>query len=242
MATLKPYGGVLSHLIRLIADSGISPEDLQLLHSSGRFSALLNMSDSAENRSANKLYKLCSEKLEKAAGARRLGNMGDWFDCMRRASELLRALWKVRWTQADKEHRDPVASKWETLNERYKAEVSALLLLQAYGRQVLIPRASFLLAEAMKERVPCHVCHWRGTHGSYLTCQVCKGTKLLEVSTVICPQCSGSGEGTAYEENDRPGVCSLCIAARTIVIDSCGKEAATGVESMLGILGIGAPC
>lgn len=245
MATLKDYAGVLSHHVKLITDSGISPVALQALHSSGLFSTLLRCEEPyrvsresladllkvQEKRSIKELRDLASRKLAQAARAREKHNLGgshNWFEHMESASELLRAIYR----RLEKEEFGQIGTRktdtlWRPLSNRYHAEASAMLLSTAYGRVCKLEDAQSSLRDAIKIEAPCHVCRWTGNLQQFLECGACKGRKLLPVHVITCPECQGSGDGWAYAGTDGPGVCPLCLdsgaEAGKIFVDSLNK-------------------
>lgn len=247
MATLKEYAGVLSHHVKLIADSNIGPDKLHELHASGVFSTLLSCPEPRkvdreslhrvlmvrDERPVETLRDLCHRKLEQAARARERDNMGgatNWFDCMEQASELLRAIYqKLEQGGNRQKSHGRIDAIWEPLSTRYYREASALLLLKAYDRTCKLEEAHSILVEAMKSSVPCHVCHWNGRWGySALQCKACGGKKLLATNMVTCPDCQGSGVGDAYIPADGgTGSCLLCLNGRVgmgkILVDSLNK-------------------
>lgn len=250
MPTLRDYAGILSHHVKLVADSGISPDQLQSLHASGLFSDLLqtlephrvdrealrSMLKIHEQRTVSQLHGLCRQKLERASLARARENLGcknNWFDCMNQASELLRAIYRELHAGFSVETQKEIEKKtdaiWQPFSERYHAEASALILKLAYGRIAALEDAHARLLEAMKSQVPCYVCEWRGSHNEGLSCKACGGTKLLGTSIVTCPRCCGSGIGLAYAPSPGDtGYCPCCLDSGAekgkIVVDSLGKQ------------------
>lgn len=247
METLKDYAGVLSHHVKLVTDSGISPAALHAIHSSGLFSTLLlcekphmvNREELAdllkvqEQRNVKKLCGLAERKLEQAAKAReqnRFLGSNSWFEHIHTTGELLRAIYR----QVEKERFDQRAitsmadTPWQPLNDRYYAEASAMLLFTAYGRACELKDAQNALLEAMKSDVPCHVCSWTGHCDPLLDCGACGGRKLLPVRVITCPECSGSCVGCAYAGTDGSGVCPRCFdrgaGAGNIYVDSLNKQ------------------
>lgn len=251
MATLKDYTGVLSHHLKLVTDSSISPAALHALHSSGLFSTLLQCEEPhlvnrealadllgvrERRRPLKELCDLARRKLAQAARAREKHNLGgpnNWFEYMGVASELLRAIYQQIQNEFSQQI---VASRvdilWQPLNNRYHAEASAMLFSTAYGRVCELEDARSSLREAMKIEVPCHVCRWTGNLQQFLECGACKGRKLLPVHVITCPECNGSGDGFAYAGTDGLGVCPLCLdggaEAGKIFVDSLNKPVMFG--------------
>ncbi len=250
MATLGSGTRILSHHLKLIGDSGIRSDQLQSLHSSGIFPIFLQCSEPhrVDHESLRRvlmviedppwvLRDLCHQKLQQAARARKQGNMGgsnNWDDCMKEASAFLRRIYHElsnEETVLDPKHETKVNELWRPLSEHYVAEASALILSRVYGRMCEFDEAPFLLKEAMKDSVPCDICHWSGVHGSGLRCEACKGTKRLPTHVITCPECGGSGEGDAYiPSGGSLGVCGRCLdggagAPGKIVVDLLGRQA-----------------
>lgn len=244
MATLKDYAGVLSHHMKLVADSNIGPDRLHALHANGVFSVLLRCPKPEEvnlaelqdilmindSRSIEELFGLCANNWSSVARGREQNTAAaNWYLHMKVFGQ---ALWAI--TRKNPQYGN--ATRWKVFSDNYHAEASARLLQEAYNQRCTLNDARERLAALMENTVPCSVCRWTGNHHG-LRCGACNDTKQLTVLTAVCPECQGTGRGWAYGGTDGFGSCALCLnnLGGKIKVDSLNRPITTDPIQILGL-------